>query len=63
MAGKSIVSAVHPIRKLCAVCGRAMKLDPAHTARERYVCPCCDRDPLHDPVARRWIEGPLKPPA
>lgn len=30
---------------------------------ERYVCPICDHDPLHDPAARRWVDSPLKPPA
>lgn len=42
-----------------------MKLVRDETARggERYVCPGCDDDPLHDPDARKWVEGPLRPPA
>lgn len=24
---------------------------------ERYVCPECDDDPLHDPAARKWVDG------
>lgn len=31
--------------------------------RQRYVCTVCDDDPLHDPAARKWADGPLKPPA
>ncbi len=31
--------------------------------RERYVCPVCDGDPLHDPTARKWVDSPLKPPS
>lgn len=30
---------------------------------QRYVCATCDRDPLHDPAARKWADSPLKPPA
>lgn len=42
-----------------------MKLACEEAARgvERYVCPDCDDDPLHDPDARKWVEGPLRPPA
>lgn len=59
------MSLLHPIRKPCPHCGRAMKLVRDETARggERYVCRDCDDDPLHDPDARKWVEGPLRPPA
>ncbi|WP_256375939.1 hypothetical protein [Bradyrhizobium sp. WSM1743] len=40
-----------------------MKLVRNEADRERYVCPDCDDDPLHDPAARNWVEGPLRPPA
>ncbi|MCC8962482.1 hypothetical protein H8A95_09200 [Bradyrhizobium sp. Pear76] len=55
---------LHPIRKPCPHCGRPMKLvrDEAAKGGERYVCSDCDRDPLLDPAARRWIDSPLKPP-
>lgn len=55
----------HPIRKVCPACGRPLKLVPDEKAKGRdlYVCPYCDEDPLHDPAARRWIDGPLKPPS
>jgi len=29
----------------------------------RDVCPDCDDDPLHDPADRKWVDGPLRPPA
>lgn len=57
------MSVLYPIRKPCPVCGRAMKLEPDQAGREHYVCPSCEQDPLHDPATRRWIDGPLKPPA
>ncbi|QQO35750.1 hypothetical protein JJC00_09340 [Bradyrhizobium diazoefficiens] len=59
------MSLLHPIRKPCPHCGRPMKLACEEAARgvERYVCPDCDDDPLHDPDARKWVEGPLRPPA
>lgn len=59
------MSLLHPIRKPCPHCGRPMKLVRDETARggERYVCAGCDDDPLHDPDARKWVEGPLRPPA
>lgn len=59
------MSLLHPIRKPCPHCGRPMKLvhDEAARSAERYVCPDCDDDPLHDPTARKWVEGPLRPPA
>ncbi|WP_246775034.1 hypothetical protein [Bradyrhizobium diazoefficiens] len=43
----------------------AMKLvrDEAASGGERYVCPDCDDDPLHDPAAWKWVDGPLGPPA
>nr|WP_081494552.1 zinc ribbon domain-containing protein [Bradyrhizobium yuanmingense] len=55
----------HPIRKECPACGRPMKLvkSDAGPRRERYVCPVCDGDPLHDPTARKWVDSPLKPPS
>jgi hypothetical protein len=58
------MTARHPIRKACPVCGRPMKLVAAEgeTGRERYICTWCDGDPLHDPAARRWADSPLKPP-
>jgi hypothetical protein len=57
------MSALHPMRKFCPACGRAMKLVSDETGRDKhYVCPYCDEDPLHDPAARRWVESPLKPP-
>ncbi|WOH80588.1 hypothetical protein RX327_33280 [Bradyrhizobium sp. BEA-2-5] len=42
-----------------------MKLvrDETATSPQRYVCPDSEDDPLHDPVARKWIESSLKPPA
>lgn len=59
------MTVLHPIRKACPVCGRPMKLvkDDADASRERYVCPVCDDDPLHDPAARKWVDSPLRPPA
>lgn len=58
------MSLLHPLRKACPHCGRPMKLvrDEAAKSGERYVCPDCD-DPLHDPAARKWADGPLRPPA
>jgi hypothetical protein len=45
------MSELHLIRKRCPHCGRAMKLvcEPTGRRRERYVCPACEEDPLHDP--------------
>lgn len=42
-----------------------MKLVRDEGARggEPYVCSDCDDDPLHDPAARKWGDGPLRPPA
>ncbi|NYG44856.1 hypothetical protein [Bradyrhizobium sp. WSM2793] len=59
------MSMLHPILKPCPHCGRPMKLvrDAAARGGERYVCPECDDDPLHDPAARKWVDGPLRPPA
>lgn len=56
------MSVLHPMRKVCPVCGRPMKLAPDRTGRERYVCPYCDEDPLNDPATRKWVDSPLKPP-
>jgi transposase-like protein len=52
-----------PVRKPCPRCGKAMKLvdDRAEQGLERYVCQDCD-DPMRNLVARKWVEGPLKPP-
>jgi hypothetical protein len=40
-----------------------MRLAPtkAKGDQERYVCTNCD-DPIRDPIARHWVESPLKPP-
>ena len=40
-----------------------MKLvqDRTEQGRERYICQSRD-DPMRSLVARKWIEGPLKPP-
>lgn len=58
------MSLLHPIRKPCPYCGRPMKLvsDEAARAGERYLCPDCDDDPLHNPAARKWVDSPLRPP-
>ena len=54
---------LHPIRKLCPLCGKPMRLVRSETAeRERYVCPRCEGDPLHDATAQKWAAGPLKSP-
>lgn len=59
------MTVLHPIRKACPTCGKPMKADPEDVARgrQRYVCTSCDDDPLRDPAARKWAEGPLRPPA
>lgn len=58
------MAALHPIRKACPTCGRPMAAMPNNTeGRQRYVCANCDDDPLHDPAARKWADGPLRPPA
>jgi hypothetical protein len=56
------MAALYPIRKACPVCGRPMKLLPDEAGRDRYVCPRCEDDPLHDPAVRKWADSPLKPP-
>ncbi|OSJ18214.1 hypothetical protein BST63_06135 [Bradyrhizobium canariense] len=55
---------LYPVRKACQACGRPMKAvaDEALDGTLRYVCTNCDDDPLHDPTARKWIDGPLRPP-
>jgi hypothetical protein len=42
-----------------------MKLVSDETGRggERYVCPVCEEDPLHDPAIQKWADSPLRPPA
>jgi transposase-like protein len=59
------MSELHLIRKRCPLCGKAMKLVPGETERhgERYVCPACEEDPLHDTAAQKWADSPLRPPA
>jgi transposase-like protein len=49
------MSELHLIRKRCPHCGKAMKIVPGETARrgERYVCPACEEDPLHDTAAQK----------
>jgi hypothetical protein len=62
--GNSKMTALHPIRKACPSCGKPMAAVPDDVAegRPRYVCASCDDDPLHDPTARRWADGPLRAP-
>ncbi|MDA9489936.1 hypothetical protein XI08_12555 [Bradyrhizobium sp. CCBAU 11361] len=57
------MSVLDPVRKLCPACGRPMKFVRGEACRslERYVCSNCD--PLHDPTALKWVDGPLKPPS
>lgn len=59
------MAVLHSIRKACPTCGKPMKATPEEVAkgRLRYVCVSCEDDPLHDPAARKWVEGPLRPPA
>jgi tRNA(Ile2) C34 agmatinyltransferase TiaS len=54
---------VFQVRKPCPRCGREMRLVPtkAEGDQESYVCTNCD-DPMRDPIARHWVESPLKPP-
>lgn len=59
------MSVLHPIRKLCPVCGKPMKLVSSATrsGREHYICTHCDEDPLYDPAARKWVDSTqLRPP-
>lgn len=51
--------------KACPTCGKPMTAvpDDVEQERQRYVCAVCDDDPLHDPVARKWADSPLRPPA
>lgn len=64
MAGEIHMSAVHPVRKPCPVCRKAMKRVRHETKdrRDFYVCPRCDKDPLHDATAQKWASSPLKRP-
>ncbi len=59
------MAVLYPVRKACPACGRPMKVvrDEAREGRLRYVCTNCDDDPLHDPTALKWAEGPFRPPA
>ncbi|MEY9135015.1 hypothetical protein ACVMII_003919 [Bradyrhizobium diazoefficiens] len=59
------MAVLYPVRKACLACGRSMKAvrDEALEGRLQYACTNCDDDPLHDPTARKWAEGPLRPPA
>lgn len=53
------------VRKPCPGCGKPMEcvLDDARACRDHYICANCDGvDPLENPVARAWADGPLKPP-
>ncbi|MCK1744283.1 zinc ribbon domain-containing protein [Bradyrhizobium sp. 139] len=52
------------IRKACPACGKPMVAvpDKADDRRLRYVCTACDGDPLCDLSARKWADGPLRPP-
>jgi transposase-like protein len=49
------MSELHLIRKRCPHCEKAMRLVPGETERhgERYVCPACEEDPLHDTAAQK----------
>lgn len=55
-----IMTPLYLSRKLCPKCGKPMTAVPG---RPRYVCVVCEDDPLRDPVARKWAESPLRPPA
>jgi uncharacterized Zn finger protein (UPF0148 family) len=59
------MSVLNSNRKLCPACGRPMKLVSGEVRKdgERYVCPHCEDDPLHDPAALKWADSPLKPPS
>lgn len=59
------MAVLHSIGIACPRCGKPMKATPDQAAkgRLRYVCASCDDDPLHDPAAHKWVEGPLSPPA
>jgi len=56
---------LHRTRKARPRCGRPMKLvyDETVDGGRGLVCPECDKDPMRDPAAQKWIEGPLRPPA
>ncbi|MBM7486091.1 hypothetical protein JOE52_005073 [Bradyrhizobium canariense] len=55
----------YPVLKACPACGRPMKAmrHEIVNGKLRYVCTACGDDPLQDPAARRWADGPLRPPA
>jgi transposase-like protein len=59
------MATLHPIRKPCPSCGKPMTAVPDDAVKDRlrYVCSNCDNDPLNDPAARKWVDGPLRPPA
>lgn len=52
------------IWKACPACSKPMVVVPEEDGerRSRYVCTACDPDPLRDPTARKWADGPLRPP-
>ncbi|OSI60265.1 hypothetical protein BSZ22_31180 [Bradyrhizobium canariense] len=54
----------YPFRRACPACGRPLKAasDETVEGRLRYACTNCDGDPLPDPIARKWADGPLPPP-
>ncbi|WP_024511677.1 hypothetical protein [Bradyrhizobium sp. ARR65] len=59
------MTTLFPVRKACPACGKSMvaRPDAAAEGRQRYLCTNCDEDPLNDPGARKWVDGPLRPPA
>jgi hypothetical protein len=58
------LAGLYSIRQACPECGRPMRVLPDEPARGplRYTCAKCDDDPLRDPTARNWADGPLRPP-
>ena len=58
------MSVLHPIGKPCPIRGKPMKRvrSEATEHREVYVCPRCEKDPLHNRAAQNWAASPLKPP-
>jgi ribosomal protein S27AE len=57
------MTTLFPVRKPCPQCGKPMKLAHGQAEKDtaRYACRDCD-DPMHSPAARKWVDGPLKPP-